>query len=86
MRSNDPDRHNQRISAVIAIMTAWYEEGGQSDFAWSVLESYIDDNDLTDPELVLAFWEVSGILLIKLERSGSNPRAVLQDIAQRYTT
>lgn len=78
----DPERAYEAVAVAIAVLTAWIEGG--NDLTWSVLLSYVEDDDLSDPELIRGFLHVAGILLVKLEKHGDDPLTVLQDIADRY--
>lgn len=85
MPAADPNRNYQAMSAAIAVLTGWLESGADNaELVKSVLLSYVEEDDLSDPELILGFLQVAGVLLIKLEKHGDDPMAVLQDLAARY--
>ena len=81
----DPQYVYETMQRAIAILTAWTSGDPDSgDFRGDVLLSYVEEG-VRDEDLVLGFMNVSGVLLMKLEKhAGLMPDVVLQDIAQRY--
>ena len=83
----DPEGAYARLQRPIAILNAWLNEpdGPQhGDPLWlRTIFSYLEEG-VDEAELVVGLAELSGILLVKLEKAGLDPQAVLQDVANRY--
>lgn len=68
----------------IAVMTAWTDDENKDDFATKTVTSYLEEDPDAEIKLVVGLINLSGFLLVKLENeTGSDMRAILQDIAKK---
>lgn len=88
MAWQDPEAGYERKMRALAILNAWVNEPGGARPGgrplWlETLFSYLEE-DVDEAEVVIGFVELAGTLLVKLEKAGHDPQAVLEDIARRY--
>ncbi len=79
------EREYESLAAAIAILTADVTDPDRDeDFARRTLLDYRVDHDLSSDELLAGAMTLASVLLVKLEKEGHHPSAVLQDVARRY--
>ena len=81
-RRPDPEQ----LGPAIAILTAWANSGDDLDQVAAITASYIADG-LPEPDLIVGFIHLAGLLLIQLEKATRTPAPeLLTDLARRYMT
>ncbi len=78
------DHHQKRIRAALAIVTDLAHQETLPDLGETELGRLIDDDELSDADLVLGLAQIAMFLLVKLEKDGYPMTTVLGDIGLRY--
>jgi hypothetical protein len=76
----------EQLGPAIAILTEWVNAGVDLGQVGAVMASYIADG-LQEPDLVVGFIHLAGLLLVRLEKATGTPAPeLLTDLARRYMT
>ena len=76
----------EQLGPAIAILTEWANAGADLAKVDAVMASYIADG-LQEPDLIVGFIHLAGLLLVRLEKATGTPAPeLLTDLARKYMT